>query len=157
MKQIFIFTLILMAIAGCSKTSNPVSPPSDTVQSGNLQFTFSIPQSTYGTRDTLVASMKVYNPEDTAVSFHVPVCWPIAWFTVVDSSGTTRLSYSAPSDLGCNSIAIYKISPHQSQQIFLLQVEFPIVALDSTKKLQSSYVLTVKNVVGTFSLKFAVD
>ncbi len=153
-------TIILLSLsllwAACTK-NNPVSPVTDTVQSDNLQVKFSIPHPLYGVHDTLVATTTAYNPGDTTVSFYIPVCWPIAWYSVQDSSGTTRLSYSAPRDLSCNSIIGYSILPHQSQQISLLSVMVAIVDLDSTQNPQGSYVLTVDNGFGTFSLTFTVN
>jgi hypothetical protein len=142
--------------AGCNN-NNPVSSVNNTIQSYNLKVTFSIPQSSYRINDTLKATTTVFNPEDTTVSFIVPVCWPIAWYSVQDKSGNTRLSYSAPDSLGCNSVAMYSILPHQSKQIFLLNVTFPIVDLDRIQNAQGSYILTVKNEFGTFSLKFTVN
>ncbi len=157
MKQIAIFATLLIMISGCSSTSNPVSPITDTIQSHNLQFTFSIPRPSYGIHDTLVATMKAYNPGDTTVIVYVPVCWSIAWYAIQDSSGTTRFSYSAPRDYGCASVAEYSVLPHQSQQISLLDVKVPMVELDTTQTFQGPYLLTVDNGFGTFSLKFAVN
>lgn len=155
-KEVFVFTMLLVTIAGCSG-GNPVSPISDTIQSDNLQITFSIPRSSYGAHDTLVATTTAFNPGDSTVSFIVPVCWPIAWYTVQNIGGTTKLSYSAPRDLGCNSVAEYSILPHQSQQIALMRVMVSIADLDSTQGLQGSYVLTVDNGFGTFLLEFNVN
>ena len=153
-------TIILLSLsllsAGCAENS-PVSPTTDTVNSDKLQATFSIPRSSYGVHDTLVATATVFNPGDTTVSLYVPVCWPTAWYTVQNSSGTIKLSYSAPKDLGCNSIVHYSILPHQSQWIFLLTVRVPIAALDSTQNLPGSYLLKDDNILGTFSLGFTVN
>ncbi len=141
---------------GCTG-NNPVSPVTNTIRSNNLQVTFSIPRSSYGVHDTLVATTTVYNPGDTAVSLYVPVCWATAWYTVQNSGGTTKLSYVAPRNLGCNSIVHYSILPRQSQLIFLLDVRVPIAALGSTQNLQGSYVLKDDNILGTFSLGFTVN
>jgi len=157
MKQLAIFATLLVTIGGCSSTNNPVSPITDTIQSHNLQFTFSIPRPSYGTHDTLVAAMKAYNPGDTTVIVYIPVCWPIAWYSVQDSSGTTRLSYAAPRNVRCNSVIEYSVLPHQSQQVSMLDVKVPIVELDTTQTPQGSYLLTVDNGFGTFSLKFTVN
>ena len=150
-----ILSLLLLS-AGCTK-SNPLSPVTDTLRSDNLQITFSIPRPSFGAHDTLVATTTVYNPADTTVDIVIPVCWPIAWYTVQDTGGTTRLSYTAPGNLGCNSLVRYSIPPHQTQQIVLLGITVAIVDLDGTRSGLGSYVLTVANVFGKFSLKFTVD
>ena len=151
----FLIIVMLLIIAGCN-TSNPVSPISDTIQSHNLQVTFSAPESSYGVHDTLVAATTAYNPGDTTVSFYVPNCWPTIWYSVQDSSGATKLSYAAPRYLDCASVTGYSIPPHQSLKIFQLRIVVPIAELDTTKAPQGPYVLAVDNYFGTFSLKFAV-
>lgn len=157
MKQVAILTTILVTVSGCSSTNNPVSPITDTINSDNLQVTFSIPRPSYGMHDTLTATTTAYNPESDTVSFVVPCCWPILWYLVRDSSGTTRLSYSAPKDLGCNCAAEFSIPPHQSERVPLLDVIVPIGELGKTENAQGSYILTVDNIFGTFSLRFAVN
>jgi hypothetical protein len=157
MKRAIIILIFFLLLAGCDK-NNPVSPLTDTVQSENLNVTFSIPQSSYGIHDTLKAITTVFNPGDTTVNFYVAVCWPISWYSVQqDWSGATRLSYKAPQSYGCNSLIKYSILPHQSKQIFLLSVAFAIANLDSTQSAQGSYVLTVDDEFGKFSLKFNVN
>jgi hypothetical protein len=133
------------------------SPVIDTVQFNNLLVTFSIPRSTYGILDTLVATISVYNAGDTTVNFDLPVCYSINWYTVQDSSGAIRLSYSAPQGFPCYSIIGYSILPHQSQQISLLTVMFAIADISGTQSAQGSYLLTVDNKLGIFSLKFIVS
>lgn len=153
-------TIIIMGFsllwAGCGR-NNPVSPITDTIQSDNLQVTFSIPRQSYGIHDTLTATTKAYNPGDTTITVYVPVCWSIAWYKVYDSKGATRLSYSAPSGYGCNSIAEYQILPHQSQQISMLRVVVPIAGLGSTQNPEGAYVLKVDDELGTFSIGFTVN
>lgn len=155
MRRTFIVMSLSLLWAGCSG-SNPVSPTKDTIQSDNLQVTFSIPQSSYGVHDTLVTTTTVYNPGDTTISLNIPVCWATSWYTVQSSSGATKLSYTAPKNLGCNSIVHYSIQAHQSQQIFMLDVRVPVAALDTTQSPAGSYVLKDGNVLGTFSLGFTV-
>lgn len=154
-RSIVILSLSLLW-AGCIK-DNPVSQVTKTIESDNLQVTFSIPRPSYGIHDTLRATTTVYNPGDTTIRFAIPVCWPIAWYSVQDSRGTTRLSYSAPRDYGCASAIEYSILPHQSQQISLLQIMIAIVDLEGTQNAQGSYVLATDNGFGTFSLKFTVN
>jgi hypothetical protein len=151
-----IIIILFIFLAGCGK-NNPVSPLNDTIQSDNLNVTFSIPQTSYGIHDTLKAVTTVFNSGDTTVNFYVAVCWPISWYSVQDWVGAPRLSYKAPQDLGCNSLIEYSIPPHQSQQIFLLSVTFAIADLDSTQSAQGSYILTVDDEFGKFSLKFIVN
>lgn len=155
MRRIIIILSLSLLWAGCSN-NNPVSPIVDTIESQSLQVTFSIPQPSYGINDTLTATTKAYNPGDTTVMVYVPVCRPIAWYKVYDSRGTTRLSYSRPSGVGCSLIAEYQILRHQSLQIPLLSVEFPIASLDSTQSPEGSYVLKVDDGLGTFSVEFTV-
>lgn len=155
MRRTIIIISLSLLWAGCSK-NNPVSPTTNVINSNDLQVTFSIPQSSYGAHDTLVATTKVYNPADTTVNLYVPVCWAITSYSVQNSSGTSVLSYNAPRNLGCNSIVHYSILPHQSQQISLLSVIVPIANLDTTQTSQGSYLLKVNDVLGAFSLKFIV-
>ena len=153
MRRTIVILSLFLLWAGCNK-NNPVSPVTDTLQSDGLQVTFAVPRPSYGIHDTLVATTTVYNPGDTTVSFWIPNCWPISWYTVQDSSGTTRVSYAAPRDLSCNSFTGYSILPHQSKQIFNLSIRIAIADLDGTQGAQGSYVLEVDNYFGTFSLKF---
>ena len=156
MRPAIIILSLSLLWAGCSN-NNPVLPVvADTIQSDNLQVTFSIPRSSYGVHDTLEATTTVYNPRDTTVSLYIPNCWPIAWYSVQDDSGATRLSYSHPPH-GCNSGLGYSIPPHQSQKIFQLTVMIAIADLNGTQNAQGSYVLTVNDVFGIFSLKFKVN
>lgn len=156
MKRVIIILSFSLLWAGCSKY-NPVSPDATTVQTDNLIFTFSIPQSSYTINDTLTATTTVYNPGDTTVNLYIPCCWPITWYSVMNRFGEISFSYSAPHNLDCNCIVELSVLPHQSKKISLLNVVVPIVDINSTHKPKGSYTLTMKNGYGTFSLRFAID
>lgn len=154
MQRTMIILILALFLASCGK-NNPLAPNASTIRSDNLNFTFSIPQSTYGINDTLKTMTTAYNPGDTTVNFYIPDCWPILWFKVQDISGTSRLKYTAPR-AGCNSLVMYSIPPHQSKQIFLLNVKFPIDNIDGVRNVRGLYVLTVANGFGKFTLQFTV-
>ena len=156
MRDIVIALGLSLLLASCAK-DNPVSPTSDTINSNNLRATFSISRESYGIHDTLTAATTIYNPGGDTVTVYVPVCWPISWYKVWNSNGTTVLSYSERHGYGCNSIGEYLIMPHQSQQISLLDLALPIADFDSTQGSQGRYMLKVADGLGTFSVGFAVN
>lgn len=156
MQRTIIILMLSLLLAGCNK-NNPVSPIASTNQSDNLEVTMSIPKLSYGINDTLEATTTAFNPGDTIVNFYIPDCWPIAWYSVQDMNGITRLSYTAPKNYGCNSVIMYSILPHQSKKIFILNVKFAIANLDSTRSAQGLYKLTVDDQFGKFAVKFAVN
>ncbi len=147
------FTMLVM-IAGCSSVNNPVSPISDTLQLDNLQVTLSIPKESFGSQDTLVARTNVYNSKDDTVSFAIFNCNAITW-SVQERSGKPTLS--SPPGPDCNSLTMYSILPHQSQQIRQLTVMIPIVHLAGAQPAPSSYSLVASDYFGNFSLKFSVN
>ncbi len=156
MRRTIVILAFALMCAGCGE-NNPVAPVAKTIHSGNLQITFSIPQPLYGPGDTLRATTTVYNSGDSAVTLYVPVCWPIARYSVKDAGGITEVSYSAPRNLGCNSIVEYSVRARQIKEISLLSVVVPILELDKTRNAQGSYVLTVDDDFGTFALNFMVN
>ncbi len=155
MLRVPIIVSLALLLAGCSRV-NPVSPITDTINSGGLRATFSISQETYGIHDTLTGSTSAYNPGRDTVRSLVPVCWPISWYKVVNSAGATVFSYTAPTTYGCNSIIDYSVLPHQTKQIPLLWVRIPIDSLRSVQPGQGPYTLKLEDGFGEFSVRFTV-
>ncbi len=121
MRNAVFFLLAMLLYSGCKFVKNPVEADSNQTLSvtnavDSVQYTFSIPKSTFGKYDTLSAALTAYNlssTTDTLATGYGPSFY--TWTLANDSTGNIIMFGPKGAD---NVISLVPIAPGQSRIIY---------------------------------------
>ena len=108
MKQVIIFIILMVMVAGCTSTNNPAAATSDT-----LQYTLSTAKPTYTVGDTLHFTLTVRNFGSTTDTVAIGDAILCTW-SLKSASGAVMYSGRAP--MG-NLIGLLPVVPGESNVI----------------------------------------
>ena len=90
MKQALVFITLMLAVAGCSSTQNPVS-----AGSGTLQYTLTTAKQTYTAGDTLHFTLSAHNVGSATDSVAIGDAILVTW-SLKNTSGAVMYSGQGP-------------------------------------------------------------
>ncbi len=154
MRQVITIMVAISAISifivGCSKSGNPVGP-SDTQSSGSLQYTFSTPNTTYKSGDTLTAAITVHNSGSVADTIGVEAS--LFQWALVNSSGDSVMK-------GGNGYILAEslsVAPGQTERIDFYSIKQVLREVSGQGLPSGSYSLEASVGAMSFILKLSVQ
>jgi hypothetical protein len=112
MKHILLLATVVMIMGGCSNSNNPVASTSETVNSGTLQYTLSIPKEIYTTQDTLNVTLIAHNIGSVTDTMRIGSAVLCEW-SLNNASGKVMFSGKATG----NSFTLAYIPPGESKLV----------------------------------------
>ena len=108
MKHLLILMTLMLMVAGCTGTKNPVSAGSDT-----LQYTLTTAKQTYNAGDTLHFTLAVHNVGSTTDTVAIGDAILCTW-SLKNATGAVMYSGQAPTG---NMIGLLPVAPGESKGI----------------------------------------
>ncbi len=148
MRHIVMYVSFSIILIGCGKQSNVVSPTTDYDYSDSLRFTFSIPKTSFGIHDTLIAGLTVFNEASTPDSI---VYGPSLFLWSLQNSDGRTIMYGP--GLSPLWVTIETIGPHQTMGLY--SIRQPIADMSGQQIAAGSYLL--KASIASPKLQFSLS